>query len=74
MELFDEETKIEPYRAGIFVSTEIPFSLAGPVPALKEVERRVKATVRAGKFPVLLGGEHSGTVGRWSRCGSGTET
>ena len=37
--------------------------LKGPVPALKEVERRVKATVRAGKIPVLLGGEHSGRVG-----------
>ena len=63
MELFDEENKIEPYRAGIFVSTEVPVSLSGPVAAQKEVERRVKATVRAGKVPVLLGGEHSGTVG-----------
>ena len=63
MELFDEENKIEPYRAGIFVSTEVPIHLSGPVAAQKEVERRVKATVRAGKVPVLLGGEHSGTVG-----------
>jgi agmatinase len=62
MELFDEENKIEPYRAGIFVSTEIPVTTTGPVAALKEVERRVKATAKAGKFPVLLGGEHSGTA------------
>jgi agmatinase len=27
------------------------------------VERRVRAVVKAGKFPVLLGGEHSGTCG-----------
>ncbi|MEW6720673.1 MAG: agmatinase [Thermodesulfobacteriota bacterium] len=60
MELFDEENKIEPYRAGIFVSTEVPFTTTGPA-ALKEVERRVKAVSKAGKLPILLGGEHSGT-------------
>jgi agmatinase len=62
MELFDEENKIEPYRSGIFVSTEIPVTTTGPVAALKEVERRVKSIARAGKIPVLLGGEHSGTA------------
>ena len=30
--------EIEPYRAGIFVSTEVPVSLSGPVAAQKEVE------------------------------------
>lgn len=62
MELFDEENKIEPYRSGIFVSAEIPATTAGPVAALKEVERRVSAISKAGKVPVLLGGEHSGTA------------
>ncbi len=63
MELFDEENKIEPYRAGIFVSTEIPALTTGPNTMLKELEKRVKASVRAGKIPVILGGEHSGTCG-----------
>jgi agmatinase len=62
MELFDEENKIEPYRSGIFVSSEIPATTAGPVAALKEVERRVTAISKAGKVPILLGGEHSGTA------------
>jgi agmatinase len=62
MELFDEENKNEPYRSGIFVSAEIPATTAGPVPALKEVERRVRAITKVGKVPVLLGGEHSGTA------------
>ncbi|HEX9204482.1 MAG TPA: agmatinase [Candidatus Deferrimicrobiaceae bacterium] len=62
MELFDEENKIEPYRSGIFVSAEIPATTAGPVAALKEVERRVSAISKAGKVPILLGGEHSGTA------------
>ncbi len=63
MELFDEENKIEPYRAGIFVATEIPLLTTGPLAMLKELEKRMKAVIRAGKFPVILGGEHSGTCG-----------
>lgn len=63
MELFDEENKIEPYRAGIFTSTEIQIVSTGPLSVLKQVERRVRSIVKAGKFPVLLGGEHTGTCG-----------
>jgi agmatinase len=63
MELFDEENKIEPYREGIFVSTEIPVLTTGPLAMLKELEKRIKAVTRAGKFPVIVGGEHSGTCG-----------
>ncbi len=63
MELFDEENKIEPYRAGIFSTPEIPLMTTGPLSMLKEVERKVRSVVKAGKFPVLLGGEHSGTCG-----------
>ncbi|MGB7970550.1 MAG: agmatinase [Candidatus Deferrimicrobiaceae bacterium] len=63
MELFDEENKIEPYRAGIFVSTEIPVLTTGPLAMLKELEKRIKAVTRAGRFPVIVGGEHSGTCG-----------
>src|SRR3990172_4879852 len=38
MELFDEENKIETYRAGIFVSTEAPVALTAPVSALQKTE------------------------------------
>jgi agmatinase len=62
MELFDQETKLEPYRAGIFTSVGIPI-LSGPLATIKEVEKRVNAVIRSGRFPILLGGEHSGTVG-----------
>ena len=62
MELFDEENKIEPYRSGIFVSTEIAATRTGPIAVLKEVERRITAISKAGKVPVLLGGEHTGTA------------
>ncbi len=63
MELFDEENKIETYRAGIFVSTEITALTTGPQAMLRELEKRVRAVLRAGKFPVILGGEHTGTCG-----------
>ncbi len=63
MELFDEENKSEPYRAGIFVGPEIVGHGSGPQASVKEAERRVNAILRAGKVPVLLGGEHSGTLG-----------
>ena len=63
MELFDEENKIEPYRAGIFVATEIPMMTTGPLSMLKDLEKRTRAVLRSGKFPIVLGGEHSGTCG-----------
>ena len=63
MELFDEENKIESYRAGIFASTEIPMTTTGPLSMLKAMERRVRSVLKAGRFPILVGGEHSGTCG-----------
>ncbi|MCL5883976.1 MAG: agmatinase [Deltaproteobacteria bacterium] len=63
MELFDEENKIETYRAGICTTAEVPVLSTGPLATVREVEKRVRAVAKAGKFPVLLGGEHSGTAG-----------
>lgn len=63
LELFDEENKLEPYRAGIFVTPEVAPATTAPLPVIRQVEKRVHAVLRAGKIPVLLGGEHSGTLG-----------
>lgn len=62
MELFDEETKLTPYREGIFTAADVAVE-GGAEDTLKEVEQRVGTIVRAGKVPVLIGGEHTGTVG-----------
>jgi hypothetical protein len=51
MELFDEENKIEPYRAGIFTTPEIPMMTTGPLSMLKQVERRVRAVVMPASSP-----------------------
>jgi agmatinase len=45
------------------VSTEIPVLPPEPQAMLKELEKRIKAVIRAGKFPIVLGGEHTGTCG-----------
>ncbi|HEY5996370.1 MAG TPA: agmatinase [Candidatus Deferrimicrobiaceae bacterium] len=63
MELFDEETKLAPYREGIFTAADVARDSEGPEATLAEVEKRVAATIKAGKFPILLGGEHTGTIG-----------
>lgn len=63
MELFDEETKLAPYREGIFTAADVARDAEGAEATLGEVEKRVSATIKAGKFPILLGGEHTGTIG-----------
>jgi len=73
MELFDEENKIEPYRPDLRLhgGPDLP----GGAGSCIEGSRATGEGHGAGRQgPVLLGGEHSGTVGRWSRCGRGTET
>jgi agmatinase len=63
MELFDEETKLAPYREGIFTAADVALDTTGAEATLAEVEKRVTATIKSGKFPILLGGEHTGTIG-----------
>lgn len=63
LELFDEEYWSEPYaRYGIAALRE-PV-IAPDVPqALDQLEATVEAVVAAGRFPFVLGGEHSLTAG-----------
>ena len=52
----------EPCTKGIF--TEPPLNCEGPLPEVMErLAKRTEATVRAGKIPVTLGGEHSLSYG-----------
>jgi agmatinase len=63
MELFDEETKLTPYREGIFTAADVARDAEGAEATLAEVEKRITSTLKSGKFPILLGGEHTGTIG-----------
>ncbi len=68
LELYDMETGSEVYKNGIHV--------AGPVEAdtseamIEQGEAAVKALLADGKFPVILGGEHSITEGPVRACAS----
>ncbi len=62
MELYDIETDSEVYREGIFTEEQID----GDLPAAKMcelVEAQAGAYLDEGKFVVLLGGEHSVSIG-----------
>jgi len=62
VELYDIETGTEPYHAGIATLPEIRFD--GPPEALAdEVAARTGEVLDRGQLPVLLGGEHSVSIG-----------
>ena len=62
MELYDIETDSQVYLQGIFTDDPVD---SGPEPEkmVKAVERRVGGHLADGKFVVLLGGEHSVSIG-----------
>ncbi|MDR1414682.1 MAG: agmatinase [Odoribacteraceae bacterium] len=62
MELYDIETDSEVYTRGIATLPPVQENTS-PEAMAAEVERRVETILRDGKFPVLLGGEHSVSIG-----------
>jgi len=64
MELFDDELDTDTYKIGIYTNPPLEFDInTPPEKAIVKVKESVAETLKAGKFPVLLGGEHSVTVG-----------
>jgi len=63
MEFFDEELNIETYKSGIHTLMPINVSNLSVEGVIEEVYKSVKDVMKAEKLPVLLGGEHSVTVG-----------
>ena len=63
LELYDEELGCEPYLDYGVAALREPV-IAKPLPAaLNQIEGLVETVVAAGKFPLVLGGEHSLTIG-----------
>ncbi len=63
METYDDETGKEIYKLGIYTAEEIkPIGLK-PEEVIEKVEKEVGVILNSGKFPVVLGGEHSITLG-----------
>jgi agmatinase len=67
IELYDIETESEPYRAGIM--TRSPVTHCGDPEGLAElVSAEVAVVLRASQLPVVLGGEHSVSIGAINAC------
>src|SRR5436309_6451394 len=62
MELWDEETETDVHRIGIFTLPEMEFPYASMEEVMREIRRVAGELVARGKFPVVLGGEHSITA------------
>lgn len=63
LELFDEELQSEPYRVGIHTLNPLEPSTSGPEETIQRVEEAISFILKHEKFPVMLGGEHSITLG-----------
>ena len=63
MEQYDEELRAETFRVGIHTQDQLDASAASPDEMIDAVEGAVGQVIAAGKLPVMLGGEHSLTVG-----------
>jgi agmatinase len=59
MELWDEETQTDVHSVGIYTLPEMEFPFASMDEVVDEIRRVTSEIVNRGKFPVILGGEHS---------------
>src|SRR3954468_1961511 len=62
MELWDEETGTDVHSIGIFTMAEMEFPFATMAEVIDEIRRVASAIVARGKFPFVIGGEHSITA------------
>jgi len=62
LELYDEELDSEPFKYGIYTLEPIDVPI-DPFTLSKEVEKVVKDIVKLKKLPVLIGGDHSISIG-----------
>jgi len=63
MELYDEELDRETYRVGIHTAPAVEADASGPESMVHAVRERVEEAIGLDKIPVLLGGEHSISLG-----------
>jgi len=62
MELWDEETETDVHSIGIVTLPEMDFPFASMDEVVQEIRRVASEIVNRGKFPLVLGGEHSITA------------
>lgn len=70
MELFDIETRSEPYKKGIYLAPAITEN-SSPEKMVEAVHKTTKNYINQDKFVTIFGGEHSisiGTIRAFSEC------
>lgn len=63
MELYDEELKKETYLAGIHTTLPVTIDARGPKNMINAVRKKIAKIATLNKIPVILGGEHSISLG-----------
>jgi len=63
VELFDDEFWCEPFRRYGVATMNPPRIAKGQAKALTQLEGMVESALKAGKFPLVFGGEHAITAG-----------
>ena len=63
MELFDDELNQETYKIGIHTMEPLPVQELTPEAMVEKVYSAALEVLKANKFPVILGGEHSLSIG-----------
>lgn len=63
MELYDEELGKETYLCGIHTTQALEPISAGPEQMVEAVRRKILPLMKDGKIPVMLGGDHSISIG-----------
>ncbi|MDI6753454.1 MAG: agmatinase [Thermodesulfobacteriota bacterium] len=63
MELFDEELDQETYRIGFHTVEPLQAVSSGPEEMVRQIQACAGKLIRQNKFPVLIGGEHTVTLG-----------
>jgi agmatinase len=63
MELYDEELKKETYLAGIHTTSPVAIDARGSKNMINAVRKKIAKVSAQNKIPVILGGEHSISLG-----------
>jgi agmatinase len=70
VELFDDELWVEPFKVGIHTAQAVEMPPVGndAQSPFEELSQAIKPLVQSGKFPIIIGGEHSLTLGAVRAC------
>jgi agmatinase len=66
VELFDEELRWDPSQVGLHTLAALEPNAAGPQVMIPQIAEAIRTLYRAGKFPVVLGGDHSVSIGAFA--------